>query len=313
MCRVRNRMIRCPCVSVWLRPCVSLWLRLARVAGLARVRRACGSHRVAARAGAKPRHYPTLFMGRHERRLFWDRRLPAGRRGPAGSRRSQGVVPLVNNPGYALAGGLLLMMLVLSPMAGRLQGTDAARAAPPGRVASLQAPRPPAATTTFVWSVRGLSTRAGQHIMTLYLSGCWAARQIARVTATSRPLRVRVDVHTGAITVDGLHNPVRPLTITVRFKTRLRSAPTGAHLALRWGATRNASVTLPVGGPACRAVPTLTSPLPPLPSTTFVWSLAGLRAPPSEHADLVELKGCWSARRRRKQLLTEFEIVQHRR
>src|SRR2546423_15567290 len=115
--------------------------------------------------------------------------------------------------------------------------------------------------------------------MTLHLSGCWAARQIARVTATSRPMRVRVDVHTGAVIVAGLHNPVRPLTITVRFKTRLRSAPTGAHLVLRWGATRNASVALPVGGPACRAVPTLTSPLPPSSSARFGWSLAGLGAP----------------------------------
>src|SRR5205823_8701726 len=131
MCRVRNRMIRCPGVSLWLRP--------ARVAVLAHLRRASGSHRAAARAGGKPRR-------------------------------------------YALAGGLLPMMLVLPTMAGRLPGADAARAAPPARVATLQSPQPPTTATTFVWSVPGLSTRAGQHIMTLYLSGCWAAWQIARVT-----------------------------------------------------------------------------------------------------------------------------------
>src|SRR5439155_3326079 len=56
------------------------------------------------------------------------------------------------------------------------------------------------------------------------------------------------------------------------------------------------AVTLPVGGPACRAVPMLTSPVPPSASTTFVWSLAGLRAPPNEHASVVEFVGCWKAR-----------------
>src|SRR5437868_3774930 len=38
-------------------------------------------------------------MDRHGRRLFWDRRLPAGPHLPAGSRRSQRSVPLVHNLG----------------------------------------------------------------------------------------------------------------------------------------------------------------------------------------------------------------------
>ena len=105
MCRVRNKMLRCPGVS--------LWLRQARVAGVARVRPERGSHRAAARGGGKP-----------------------GR--------------------YALACGLLLMMLVLSPMAGRLQGTDAAGEAPWFPVADPQgAPR----------------SRPGRHLQPLSLRG----------------------------------------------------------------------------------------------------------------------------------------------
>jgi hypothetical protein len=111
--------------------------------------------------------------------------------------------------------------------------------------------------------------------MALHLSGCWAARQIARITITSR-LHMRVDAHSGAITVERLHDPVWPLTITVRFKTRLRSAPTGARLVLRRDGVRNASVTVPVGGPACRDPqhvtrrprPTATATSTPKPTST---------------------------------------------
>src|SRR5919201_329418 len=53
-------------------------------------------------------------MSHHERRLFWDRRHLAGPRLPAGSRRSQGSVPIVKNPGWSVLVVVTILLLMLS-------------------------------------------------------------------------------------------------------------------------------------------------------------------------------------------------------
>src|SRR5919199_3291875 len=53
-------------------------------------------------------------MGRHEWRVFWNRRHRAGPRLPAGRQRSQGSVPLVKNPGWSVLAVVTILLLVLS-------------------------------------------------------------------------------------------------------------------------------------------------------------------------------------------------------
>src|SRR5919202_3473773 len=53
-------------------------------------------------------------MGHHEWTLFWERRHLAGPRLPAGSRRSQGAVPIVKNPGWSVLVVVTILLLVLS-------------------------------------------------------------------------------------------------------------------------------------------------------------------------------------------------------
>jgi hypothetical protein len=61
--------------------------------------------------------------------------------------------------------------------------------------AALRAPRPPAAARTFVWTVRGLTKRAAQDGVAIYLAGCWSAREVTRTevhtTKRQRAPRVR--------------------------------------------------------------------------------------------------------------------------
>src|SRR5689334_18632852 len=104
---------------------------------------------------------------------------------------------------------MLAALIALASLPGLASGAAVAAPNSPHQpyTASLGGPRPLHAAATYTWTVRA-APRTTSGVSSLILSGCWAARQVARVTSV-RGARVQIDHRSGAVTVDHLRGAVR--------------------------------------------------------------------------------------------------------